>query len=409
MRAAARAAAARRALALALLCAAAACACGARRARGTPAAAALAVALPSPRPRVHLATYAGCTSAPRLPAFAAEASASGFFDVVSAYSLPLLDAAFVAEHSALLAPPPGAPPVRGCGYWVWKPQAVLQELRAMSDGDVLVYADAGASLHAENCAAFWGYVALAAAQPSRVVSFEMASARAPADAAWCKADAAAALGVNVSGSEMRAPQLHSTYFFMARSDANLALVTAWRDACVAGGYHLVDDSASVAPNAPSFVEHRHDQCLFSLLRKTRRDVTGDGAPAALLVPDDGAAGGAPIQSTRCRTGAEAGCALRRVREAVWAWARERVPGYESVDAAAARRACAARRRAGGAAEEPERGGGRQAVVAAARAAVAAAGTSTGQHAGDAAATPAHAARRGGVPQLGAMTAAARGA
>jgi hypothetical protein len=354
----------------------------ARVALTTPAAAASAPPLPSPRPRVHLATYAGCTSAARLPVFAAEAVASGFFDVVSAYTLEALAPEFLEAHRPLLAPPPGAPRVRGCGYWLWKPQVVLQELQRMRDGDVLVYADAGASLHRENCAAFWGYVSLAAAHPQQVVSFEMARARAPSDASWCKADAALALGLAPNGTEMAAPQLHSTYFYMARSAANVALVTAWRDAAASQGYHLLDDSASAAPNAPSFLEHRHDQALFSLLRKREA--------AALRVPDDGAAGGAPIQSTRCRTGAEAGCTVRRVKETLWVWARERLPGYESVAAARARRSCP---RAHPGVPGDGGGGGDGAPGG------------QGKAQQEAAAAPAHRS----VPQLHAMSAAARGA
>ena len=314
--------------------------------------------LPDPRPRVVLATYAACASAARLPAFAAEARATGFFDEVHALGPADLDADFAAQHAALLAK---QPPSRGCGYWLWKPQAALQVLRRLAPGEVLVYADAGASLHAENCGRFWRYVALAASRPNHVLSFEMARARAPADAAWCKADAALALGLRVNGSEMLSPQLHATYFFMARSEANEALLSEWRDLAAAQGYHLLDDSASVAPNAPGFIEHRHDQALFSLLRKARG--------AALIVPDDAAAGGAPIQATRCRTGTEAACVLRRVKEALWVWAREAMPGLEDTAARDERRACAAMR--------PGAGGG-----------------AAGKHVR--------------VPRLSAMTAAARG-
>lgn len=36
---------------------------------------------------------------------------------------------------------------RGYGYWVWKPQIILQALREMNDGDILLYADAGCHLN----------------------------------------------------------------------------------------------------------------------------------------------------------------------------------------------------------------------------------------------------------------------
>ena len=34
---------------------------------------------------------------------------------------------------------------------------------------------------------------------------------------------------------------------------------------------LIDDSPSLVPNDPTFIEHRHDQSLFSILRKCNGD------------------------------------------------------------------------------------------------------------------------------------------
>jgi hypothetical protein len=283
--------------------------------------------LPSPRPRVHLATFAGCSSAGRLPAFVAEARHSGFFDSIHALTVPDLDADFLAAHGSFLSTR-----VRGCGYWTWKPQTVVQTLRVADEGDVVVYADAGASLHSENCGRFWEYVALAAAHPDHVVSFEMASARQPHEDAWCKGDTSAVLNVSAGSALLESPQLHATYFFMVKTAGIVALVTRWRDLAVSEGYHLIDDSPTVrVPNSARFVEHRHDQALWSLLRKVTR--------TAVVVPDDAARGDAPVQSTRCRTGKEAGCFVRHLKDAIWVWARDAVPGYESQAQRLARGRC----------------------------------------------------------------------
>jgi hypothetical protein len=282
--------------------------------------------LPSPRPRVRLATFAGCTSAGRLPVFVAEARRSGFFDDVHAALPATLDASWLARHGGRLRPS-----LRGCGYWSWKPQVVRETLALMADGEVLVYADAGSSLHPENCGRFWQYVALAAAHPDKVLSFEMARGRSPAEHSWSKADAGAALGLLPGSPHWASPQLHATYFFLVNCPSSRDLVAAWAEAATAQEYHLVDDSPGATPEPPGFVEHRHDQSLFSLLRKQRG--------AALLLPDDAAAGGGPIQSTRCRTGGERACTLRRLKEALWAVARDRVPRLEAVADAQARRSC----------------------------------------------------------------------
>ena len=303
--------------------------CGALCRAASPSAPQLApfAVLPSPRPRVHLSTFAACSSARRLPQFAREALSSGFFDVVHALTREQLEPAFLRSHGAYLSPS-----VRGCGYWTWKPQALLQTLLAVPEGDVVVYVDAGASLHPENCARFWHYVTLAAAHPHSVLSFQMLAARQPVEAAWSKADSARHFNLSADSEHLQSPQLHATYFFLTHSASTLALVREWRDAAVAEGYHLVDDSPSArAAEAPGFVEHRHDQSLWSLLRKARG--------AALLVPDDAAQGGAPVQSTRCRTGAERSCRLRRVKEALWVTARDRLGSLEAHAQRLQRRRC----------------------------------------------------------------------
>ena len=48
-------------------------------------------------------------------------------------------------------------------------------------------------------------------------------------------------------------------------DKTRTLVNRWYELCC--NYHLIDDSPSIAPNLPEFIEHRHDQAIFSLLTK----------------------------------------------------------------------------------------------------------------------------------------------
>jgi hypothetical protein len=39
----------------------------------------------------------------------------------------------------------------------------------------------------------------------------------------------------------------------------------WLNICEEREHHFITDAPSIAPNHPSFVEHRHDQAVFSLL------------------------------------------------------------------------------------------------------------------------------------------------
>ena len=38
---------------------------------------------------------------------------------------------------------------KGAGFWIWKHQIIKQEVEKVSDGDIVVYSDAGSSLNLE--------------------------------------------------------------------------------------------------------------------------------------------------------------------------------------------------------------------------------------------------------------------
>ena len=65
--------------------------------------------------------------------------------------------------------------------------------------------------------------------------------------------------------ELNAPQLFATTFTLRKCDHSVNIVKKWYEtSCI---YHNIDDTPSIQPNDPSFIDHRHDQSIFSLLRK----------------------------------------------------------------------------------------------------------------------------------------------
>ena len=53
-------------------------------------------------------------------------------------------------------------------------QSVLQVMRKLRDGDMIVYADGGCSIHGENWQRFWQYVQLVRAAPHpQVLGFKV--------------------------------------------------------------------------------------------------------------------------------------------------------------------------------------------------------------------------------------------
>lgn len=83
-------------------------------------------------------TYATGSFVPAARALCASALAVGF-DRARVLGPEALEPAFRQNNAAILSEP------RGAGYWLWKPQIILQELNRLAPGEVLVYSDAGRS------------------------------------------------------------------------------------------------------------------------------------------------------------------------------------------------------------------------------------------------------------------------
>ena len=171
------------------------------------------------------------------------------------------DPAFWTAHGAFVDQHP-----RGYGYWIWKPYVIGQTLARMADGDVLVYLDAGCEIRRRPDS------------PSNMVhrmnqcTTITYSTTACLTKHYCKMDLLEHLGMHRE-EILNSPQRQATFMFIRKTPETVALVQAWYT--LAGQYHLLDDSPSTVPNAPGFVEHRHDQAIFDLLVKNEASMHTD--------------------------------------------------------------------------------------------------------------------------------------
>ena len=147
---------------------------------------------------------------------------------------------------------------RGFGYWIWKSYLTWKTLRDMPFGDVLVYADAGCTLHPNTDAYNELFKAIKESDGIAAGTLNYPEHK------YCKMDLAIALSAK---QHIHTNQLHATFFALKQTPANVLLAKQWYDTMCE--YHLIDDSPSVEPNTSDFIEHRHDQSVFSLLRKIR--------------------------------------------------------------------------------------------------------------------------------------------
>lgn len=175
------------------------------------------------------------------------------------------------------------PNVRGFGYWVWKPQIISQVLLEASAGDVVHYIDVGCHLNYSGKSRLLEYFSLANACATGILAFEAFPPSSPfpianiqiprwVDADWTKGDLIKFLDVQNDSSVLQRPTIQSGTFFMRKQDSTVNFTERW-GAVFEADFSLADDSPSRAPNLPSFIEHRHDQAIFSLLAKRENACT----------------------------------------------------------------------------------------------------------------------------------------
>jgi hypothetical protein len=150
---------------------------------------------------------------------------------------------------------------RGFGYWLWKPYLVLHTLHNINDDDIIIYADAGCEFNKKYKNRLMDYIDIVNNSDYGILSFQMQYE----EKVWTKMDTALAIYKPTDFHLLNTGQLYGGIFLLRKCPHSLFLVKLWYE--LSCNYHLIDDSPSVAPNNKTFIEHRHDQSIFSLLRK----------------------------------------------------------------------------------------------------------------------------------------------
>lgn len=210
--------------------------------------------------KVKLVSFAEGPFAPRKAGFLREALKLGNFDEVKVFDYEGLAEDFRERHRNFVYSNS-----RGFGYWIWKPQVILEVLECSGADDFVIYMDSGFTLNSNGIHRFLEYLELTLDSEWKMLSFQ----NIHTEYKWTKMDLAKRLGVHECVSIMKTSQLASGFVVMMATPENKQLVADWAKIAVEEEYHYSDDSPSLEENHPFFVEHRHDASIFSLLRKIR--------------------------------------------------------------------------------------------------------------------------------------------
>ena len=147
---------------------------------------------------------------------------------------------------------------RGYGFWLWKSYLTKKTMKKMKDNDILVYADAGCSINLYGKQRLLEYFDIVNNSKFGILSFNLGHL----EKTWTKMDI-----INYFGAHdlLETGQLVGGIFILRKCVHTINLVEKWYKSCCE--YNLIDNSPSSITNDSSFIENRHDQSIFSVIRK----------------------------------------------------------------------------------------------------------------------------------------------
>jgi len=201
--------------------------------------------------KVHLITYSDELYENSKKRLLNEAKDTNWFDEICGYSPKNLTDGFKITFGNILNYR------QGCGFWIWKFDIVLQELRKMRPNDVLIYMDAGCSINPHAEKRFKEYINLLNDSSESMISFQMNHS----EIAYTTQELADELEypLNYTGQYM------ATVLIMKNVEKTYTIFNK----CIE---LLRKDSVLVTNEynrnqAACFVANRHDQSILSLIRK----------------------------------------------------------------------------------------------------------------------------------------------
>ena len=219
--------------------------------------------------RKFFLTFASSNIKNSLPRIKSQATNLNFYDEIFAFTESDLDQNFRAFFKDKLKFA-----IRGFGYWCWKPQIILQTLSKMEDGDILQYTDAGCHLNYEGKVRLAEYFEIVRNDPKGVIAFQQ---KPPEfydgrhlnyymDSEYTKGDLIKFFKLQNNKALINSPTIGAGVIFIRKCKFSNNLINEWLNVFYYD-FRLADDSESIMPNLKNFIEHRHDQAIFSLLCK----------------------------------------------------------------------------------------------------------------------------------------------
>lgn len=146
---------------------------------------------------------------------------------------------------------------RGYGYWLWKPYIIKKTMETMNEGDILLYLDCGCEIDIKKKIELVNHLEM-------IKNEYIIATHTYIEKEWNKMDFILKMDM-LNDKFLNTLQYQAGVILFLVCEKTIDIVNKWYE--LGCEYHNIDDSPSITPNFPCFIEHRHDQSIFSLLTK----------------------------------------------------------------------------------------------------------------------------------------------
>lgn len=172
-------------------------------------------------------------------------------DKVIEYSLEDMDTAFAEKNKEILQQK------RGSGYWLWKPYFINRAIESCNEGDWILYSDSG-MIYRKDIGKYVNELQCRGVEMlSRTTKFQ--------ERQFTKRDVFIELNCDVP-EYTDTLQRAAGVIIIRNTERTREIISEWL--MIAQNKHLITDEKCIyGKNYKEFIDHRHDQSLFSILCK----------------------------------------------------------------------------------------------------------------------------------------------
>jgi len=151
---------------------------------------------------------------------------------------------------------------RGFGYWLWKMFLVKELMNHIPEGEMTFYIDMGCAYNVNENAKkrFSDYVNYAYEHDALFLHNQYK------EKSWTKMDTYVRIFPN-DKSHLETFQITGGFQFLKNTPQNKNIINEIIELMIENNYHNITDAPSIIKNDNTFVEHRHDQSVKSLIVK----------------------------------------------------------------------------------------------------------------------------------------------